>query len=123
MAARLRRPVAGPLAGYGDGLRAALRAEGYAPGTVANYCGLLAQLSDWLAAERLAAAELTEEVLARFVAARRAAGYQHGAVVSGLVPLLRFVRAAWLLPAPPPPAAGPHAAAPTGKRGSPALAR
>jgi integrase/recombinase XerD len=111
MVARSRRPAAGPLAAYGDGLRAALRIEGYAPGTLAKYSGLLAQLSGWLAAEGLAAAELSEEVLTRFVAARRAAGYRNGVTVAGLAPLLRFLRGAGLLAAPPPPpVVGPDAA-------------
>lgn len=116
MAARSRRPAAGPLAAYGDGLRAALRVEGYAPGTLAKYSRLLAQLSGWLAAEGLTAVELTEvdlseEVLARFVAARRAAGYHNGVTVAGLAPLLRFLRGAGQFPAPPPPAAaGPEVA-------------
>ena len=97
MAARSKMPDARPLVSYRDELRTALSAEGYAPGTVAKYAGLLAQLSGWLAVEGLAPPELTEEMMARFVDARPALGYRTVVTVAGLSPLTRFLRDAGLL--------------------------
>jgi site-specific recombinase XerD len=101
MAVRTRLPAAGPLAGYGEELRAAMAAEGYAAGTVVKHVGLLAQLSGWMAIEGVTAAELTEEMVARFIGARPVLGYRTVVTASGLSPLLRFLHRAGLAPAAP----------------------
>ena len=63
--------VTGPLALYAQGFRDVLEAQGYAAGTVALQLQTAAQLSRWLAAERLDVGELTCEVVERFFAVRR----------------------------------------------------
>src|SRR6266545_4733758 len=61
--------------------------------------GYLAQLSRWMADERLEPAQLTDGQIDRFVAARRA-GYTHLLSVRGLALLLGFLRACGVIPAP-----------------------
>lgn len=63
--------VTGALALYAQGFRDALEAQGYAAGTVALQLQTAAQLSRWLAAERLDVGQLTFEVVERFFAVRR----------------------------------------------------
>lgn len=63
--------IAGPLAGYAEGIRAALEAHGYTPGTVALKLQLAAQLSRWLEGQGLGVDSLTEERLQAFFRFRR----------------------------------------------------
>ncbi len=106
MSRRPKMVVIGPLAPYADGLRPALAAAGYGTGALAKHYGVLRQLSGWLAAEELDAAQLTEEVAERFVLARRTAGYSWLTTVAGLGPLLTFLRDVGPVPPAPPPEAG-----------------
>lgn len=65
--------VPGPLGPFVVGSAAELLRQGYKPKPVGRRLGLVAALSSWLAAESLAALELSSEVAERFCAARRGA--------------------------------------------------
>lgn len=65
--------VVGPLAACAEGFCAAMAGLGYTPRMVRDQAYVLADLSRWLAAEGLPAAELTEEAAQRFLVARKLA--------------------------------------------------
>ncbi len=67
--------VSGPLAEHRDGLAQELMRRGYPPERASRLLQLLAQLSRWLEGHGLAASDLGEENVARFVESRAAAGY------------------------------------------------
>lgn len=97
--------VAGPLASYAAGFVSMLADQGYAPGSIRNHVLRMAQLSRWLEAERLDAGALNPEVVGRFLASRRAAGYRSGLSLRGFSPLLGCLQALGVAPADPAPAA------------------
>lgn len=101
---RARRIVVpGPLALFADGLRRDLAGRGYALDTVTDHVHRLADLSGWLAARDLTAADLTGEVAGQFLQERRAAG--SGRVVSarGFAPVLGYLREVGAAPPQEPP--------------------
>jgi integrase/recombinase XerD len=65
---------------------------------VGKQLGLVAALSSWLAAEGLAASELSSEVAERYCAARRGAGRTYRLSVKALAPLLEYLRALGVVP-------------------------
>jgi len=67
--------VAGPLAEYVDGFAGELSRLGYTPGSALHQLRLLADLSRWLAEQGVPGEALASQVVERFLAARRAAGY------------------------------------------------
>ena len=67
--------VSGPLAGHTRGFAEELARRGYPGERTLRHLQLLAHLSRWLDGRRLTAADLSEEVVAEFLAARRADGY------------------------------------------------
>ena len=75
------------------GFAAELDRLGYAPVTADTYLRRCAQLSRWLAAQDLGVAALSPEVIERFCAVRRAAGYRDSVSLRGVTPLLRYLRA------------------------------
>ncbi len=91
--------VNGPLAGLADRFGEALTALGYTPLSAANQMRLMAHVSRWMAAESVAIGELTDEMLDRFVVARREAGYTHWLSRRGLVPLVGLLRREGVIPA------------------------
>jgi integrase/recombinase XerD len=91
--------VVGPLAEHAEGYWAQLTGLGYTPWSATGQLRLMAHLSRWMAGERLEPARLTDEQVDRFVAARRA-GHTHLLSVRGLAPLLGFLRACGVIPAP-----------------------
>jgi integrase/recombinase XerD len=91
--------VVGPLAEHAEGYWAHLTGLGYTPWSATGQLRLMAHLSRWMAGERLEPARLTDEQIDRFVAARRA-GHTHLLSVRGLAPLLGFLRACGVIPAP-----------------------
>jgi site-specific recombinase XerD len=95
--------VAGPLAPFADGLRRDLADRGYALDTVTDHVHRLADLSGWLAARGLTAADLTGEVAGQFLRERRAAGFRTGVSARGFAPVLGYLRAAGAAPPPGPP--------------------
>ena len=85
--------IRGPLAADLPAVCAALEARGYTRLSIRNLARLLAHLSRWLADHQLGAGDLTRETIARFVRARRAAGYTAHRCASSLEPLLEYFRA------------------------------
>ena len=73
-----RRRKAGLLGPQVEGYRTWLAQRGYTPGTVQNMLEDLGQVGRWLAAQGLEAAQLDEQRMAAFLAARDAAGPRGG---------------------------------------------
>ncbi|MGH8991161.1 MAG: tyrosine-type recombinase/integrase [Acidimicrobiia bacterium] len=93
--------VTGPLGPYAEGFCADLAGQGYAPSSAVNQLKLVAHLSRWMTSEGMLAEELLPEHVARFVLARRAAGYKrHFLSVRGLRPLLRYLHEVGVVPEP-----------------------
>lgn len=90
--------VAGPLGQYAPGFVAELARLGYTPGSASGQMFLMAHISRWLAAEGLEVAGLTPQVAARFLAARRAAGYTMYLSPKALAPLLGHLRSLGVVP-------------------------
>ncbi len=95
--------VSGPLAPFADGLRRDLAVRGYALDTVTDHVHRLADLSGWLAARGLTAADLTGEVAGQFLRERRAAGFRTGVSARGFAPVLGYLREVGAAPPPGPP--------------------
>jgi integrase/recombinase XerD len=89
---RLAVRVTGPLAGTAPGFSAELARRGYTELSTGSQLRLLAHLSRWLASQGAGIEELSPTMLARFVAARRAAGYTGLRSARALVPLLGYLR-------------------------------
>lgn len=96
----LRVQVSGPLAPFAPGFVARLAGLGYARVSVVHQMQLVAHLSCWMTAEGVAADDLSDEMIERFAVSRRAAGYRHFLTPSALAPLLGFLRALGVTPAP-----------------------
>lgn len=92
--------VGGPLAEYAAGFAEFLAGLGYAPGSVRLQVHLVAQLSRWLDAEGVDVGGLTELVVERFLAARRARVERLFRSRQALEPLMGYLRARGVLPAP-----------------------
>jgi integrase/recombinase XerD len=103
-AARVR--VNGPLAQHAAGFRAMLAGRGYAPSSAAGQLQAMAHLSRWLEQQGRTTAGLRPQLVERFVAARKSAGYQRLASSRAVAPLTDYLAAAGLMAAPAPPAAG-----------------
>jgi integrase/recombinase XerD len=85
--------VTGPLERYAGGFRVELDRRGYTSASAAQRMQLMACVSRWMAAERVAVLGLTCERVEEFVAWRRAAGYVHFRSSRSLAPLLEYLRA------------------------------
>lgn len=85
--------VTGPLERYASGFRVELDRRGYAAASAAQRMQLMACVSRWMAAERVAVSGLTCERVEEFVAWRRAAGYVHFRSSRSLASLLEYLRA------------------------------
>ena len=77
----------GPLSAFTSGFAAELVRRRYRPNAAANQLQLMAHLSRWLAQRGLTADRLTASVLARFLTARRDAGYRMWLSPKALRPL------------------------------------
>ena len=84
-------PVAGPLAPYVASLSTELAAQGYRPATVEDHVRLLAQLSCWLAANRLGESALTPDAIEEFVHTRQRDGRTHLFSSRAVAPLLGYL--------------------------------
>src|SRR5450755_3696273 len=91
MSDRSRVVVSGPLAEFAVGFAGRLAVLGYSPRGGEAQLWVMKSLSVWLAAEGFSAGDLTVEVVARFVAVRRAR-YSSFRSERALVPLLTFLR-------------------------------
>ncbi|MGO9959345.1 MAG: site-specific integrase [Solirubrobacteraceae bacterium] len=87
---RVRR--SGVLAPFMDGFASALVGDGYSPHGAIKQLHLLEHLSCWLDGEDLGPADLDGEVVARFFADRRAAGYCSLLSPRAAEPLLAYLR-------------------------------
>lgn len=84
--------VTGPLAPFAEEFRARLERSGYARQSQAGHLRLMADLSRWLVERRLDGSGLSSEVVAEFVAGRRAAGHRDARSARSLRPLLEYLR-------------------------------
>jgi integrase/recombinase XerD len=91
--------VTGPLASFAEVFRARLNRSGYALQSQAGHLRLMADLSRWLVEHRLNGSGLSPEVVAEFVAGRRAAGHRHARSARSLRPLLECLREIGVAPA------------------------
>jgi site-specific recombinase XerD len=88
------RRKAGQLAPEVEGYGAWLVERGYTPSTIRNMLKDLGQVGLWLSSQGLTAADLDEERVAAFLAARRAAGRRRIPGTRAMAPLLDYLRAA-----------------------------
>lgn len=82
----------GPLGPIADGFRARLMTLGYTPGSARLQLRMMGQLGRWMEAEGTALARLDEELVDRFLAARRACGQRPSLGVRSLAPLVEHLR-------------------------------
>jgi site-specific recombinase XerD len=93
------RRKAGLLGPQVEGYRDWLAQRGYRSTTVRNMLKDLGQVGQWLSAEGLQVAELSEERLAVFLIARREAGQRRVPGIRAMTPLLSYLRQAGVAPA------------------------
>ena len=90
--ARVKWPCVGPLASHIDGFAGHLAGEGYAPSTIHEKYGFLADLSSWLEARQIALDTLDEGQLNQFHATRRSRGRARRGDAPTALQLLRYLR-------------------------------
>jgi site-specific recombinase XerD len=88
----------GPLAPFAEGYRAELVRQGYTHSSVKNHVLVMGQLSRWLSAQGLGAADLDRTAAAAFLAARRAGGQRRVPSQRTLDPLFDHLRGQHVLP-------------------------
>jgi integrase/recombinase XerD len=91
--------VSGPLEVFAVGFAAALARLGYRRTPATFQLQLMAHASRWLQSEGLGADALTSEVVERFLAERRAAGYTNYVTARAMAPLLGYLRSLGVAPA------------------------
>src|SRR4051812_14816654 len=91
--------VSGPLEVFAEGFAAELARLGYRRTPATFQLQLMAHASRWLQGEGLGAGELTSEVVERFLAERRAAGYTNYVTARAMAPLLGYLRGLGVVPA------------------------
>jgi integrase/recombinase XerD len=91
--------VSGPLEVFASGFAAELARLGYRRVPVVFQLQLMAHASRWLHSEGLGVGELTSEVVERFLAERRAAGYTNYVTARAMAPLLGYLRGLGVAPA------------------------
>jgi site-specific recombinase XerD len=101
MASTRRRP--GQLGPQVEGYRAWLADRGYTSKTVRNMLADLGQVGRWMSGEGLVTAQLDEDAMVAFAAARRAAGCRKAPGPRAMMPLLSYLREAGFTPAAKPP--------------------
>ena len=82
----------GPLSPFAQSFAIELARHGYRPSAVANQLRLIAHLSRWLQGQHLDARHLTDAVLDKFLATRRAKGYVLWLSARALTPFLDHLR-------------------------------
>jgi integrase/recombinase XerD len=101
-----RVEVAGPLAAYATGFRRELAGRGYSRSRTTGLLLLTARLSRWLAERGLAAGELSDVDLERFVSHRRVVSRDDRRLTArAIAPLLEYLRALGVVSQPVPVAA------------------
>jgi site-specific recombinase XerD len=94
-----RRRTAGLLGPQVEGYRAWLAQRGYTPATIRNMLNDLGQVGRWLSAEGLGATQVSEELMAAFLTARREAGQRRVPGIRAMAPLLSYLREVDVAPA------------------------
>jgi site-specific recombinase XerD len=101
VASSRRKP--GQLGPHVEGYRAWLTDRGYTPQTVRNMLADLGSVGRWMSGEGLVTAQLGEDAMVAFAAARRAAGCRRAFGPRAMIPLLSYLREAGVTPAAKPP--------------------
>ncbi|WP_300007368.1 hypothetical protein [Pseudonocardia sp.] len=101
------RRKAGLLGPQVEGYRVWLAQRGYTAWTIRQMLKDLGRVGVWAAAEGLEAADLDEERMAAFLAARRAAGHRRIPGPRAMVPLLSYLREAEVVAEAEPPVLTP----------------
>lgn len=101
MASTRRKP--GQLGPHVEGYRAWLADRGYTCQTVRNMLADLGRVGRWMSGEGLVPAELGEDAMVAFLAARQAAGCRRAVGLRAMMPLLSYLREAGVTPAAKPP--------------------
>ena len=100
MSSRSKVRVRGPLEVFAPGFSDELRGLGYTPVSAVFQLQLMAHASRWLREAGLGSDALTGDVVERFVAERRAAGYTNYVTARAMAPLLGYLRAIGVAPVP-----------------------
>ena len=95
-----RVQVRGPLEDFAAGFAMELQAVGYRRVPVVFQLQLMAHASRWLEEEGLFAGALTSEVVERYLAARRTAGYAKHVTARAMAPLVGYLRGLGVAPPP-----------------------
>jgi integrase/recombinase XerD len=90
--------VRGPLEVFAPGFAAELQRVGYRRVPIVFQLQLMAHASRWLEGEGLGADALTTDVVERFLAERRAAGYTNYFTARAMAPLLGYLRGLGVAP-------------------------
>jgi len=90
--------LSGPLQEFRPGFVDELERQGYSPIGATLQVRLMARVSSWMQAERLVAWELSDEVVARFLAERRATGRRGYVTARAMAPLLAYLRELGVVP-------------------------
>ena len=96
----LRSFVRGPLEPYVTGFADGLLRQGYARSSAEQHVCFVAHLDRWMQAARVGVGELSESVIERYLAERRAAGYVEYRSLKAMRPLLDYLAPLGLLPVP-----------------------
>ena len=92
----------GPLTSYVEGFWEELLRHGYAPLSARNLLYVAAHFSRWLEGRSLEPGEVTDALVAAFLAHRRRRGYTHFLSPRALGPLVRYLRDLEVVPTPRP---------------------
>lgn len=90
--------LSGPLQKFGKGFAVELERQGYSPVGATLQLRLMARTSRWMQAEGLGLGELSDDVVERLLAARRAAGRRDYVTARAMAPLLAYMRGLGLVP-------------------------
>jgi site-specific recombinase XerD len=92
--------VTGPLEPYAESFRRELEGQGYKSNAVADQLRLAAHLGRWMTANGFHLADLDDEVVGRFLVARRRQGYTLWLSRKAMVPMLAYLRSLGAVPGP-----------------------
>lgn len=98
MGNRQRVVVEGPLGAHIAGFGEELAGQGYAPRSASQLQRVMVGLSVWLADRELVGADLTEAVVAEFLAWRRSAGHTVHVSRRGVSPMIDYLRVVGVAP-------------------------
>lgn len=94
----LRVRLSGPLREFGQGFVGELERQGYSPLGATLQVRLMARVSSWMQAESLVPWELSDEVVGRFLAERRATGHRDYVTARAIAPLFAYLRELGVVP-------------------------